>query len=91
MLIPATVSSESLMLQYAGKGFLWCLAENDISQCEILLTRAKQKGAANVSLLASDDAYGQTFIDWFAFQAEELGLPVKSIEKYTADNVTGKM
>lgn len=91
MLIPATVSSESLMRQYAGKGFLWCLAENDISQCEILLTRAKQKGAANVSLLASDDAYGQTFIDWFAFQAEELGLPVKSIEKYTADNVTGKM
>lgn len=91
MLIPATVSSESLMRQYSGKDFLWCLAENDISQCEVLLTRAKQKGAKSVSLLTSDDGYGQTFLDWFAFQAKELGMTVKSIEKYTADNVTAKM
>lgn len=90
-LIPATVSSESLMRQYSGKGFLWCLTENDISQCEVLLTRAKQKGAKSVSLLTSDDGYGQTFLDWFAFQAKELELTVKSIEKYTADNVTAKM
>lgn len=90
-LIPATVSSESLMRQYSGKGFLWCLAENDISQCEVLLSRAMQKGAKSVSLLTSDDGYGQTFLDWFAFQAKELGLTVKSIEKYTADNVTAKM
>lgn len=90
-LIPATVSSESLMRQYSGKGFLWCLAENDISQCEVLLTRAKQKGAKNVSLLASDDGYGQTFLDWFTFQAKELELTIKQIEKYTADNVTVKM
>lgn len=91
MLIPATVSSESLMRQYAGKGFLWCLAENDISQCEVLLARAKQKGAKKVSLLTSDDAYGQTFIDWFAFQATELQLKVNSVEVYAANNVTEKM
>lgn len=91
MLIPATVSSESVMRQYAGKDFLWCLAENDISQCEILLTRAKQKGAESVSLLTSDDAYGQTFFDWFAYQAQKLGLKVGFIEQYTAANVTEKM
>lgn len=90
-LIPATISSESFMRQYSGKDFLWCLAENDISQCEVMLTRAKQKGAKSVSLLTSDDEYGQTFIDWFAFQAKELELTVKSIEKYNADNVTSKM
>lgn len=91
MLIPATVSSESLMRQYSGKDFLWCLTENDISQCEVLLTRAKQKGAKSVSLLTSDDAYGQTFLDWFAFQAQELQLEVKSVEEYTANDVTEKM
>lgn len=90
-LIPATVSSESLMRQYSGKDFLWCLAENDISQCEILLTRARQKGVKSVSLLTSDDAYGQTFLDWFAFQAEELQLEVNRVEKYTANDVTEKM
>lgn len=91
MLIPATVSSESLMRQYSGKGFLWCLAENDISQCEVLLSRALQKGATSVSLLTSDDGYGQTFLDWFAFQAQELQLQVGSVEKYTANDVTEKM
>lgn len=90
-LIPATVSSESFMRQYSGKGFLWCLAENDISQCEVLLSRAKQKGAKSVSLLTSDDEYGQTFLDWFAFQAKELNLTIKSIVEYTSDNVLTKM
>lgn len=90
MLIPATVSSEQIMRRYSNKGFLWCLAENDISQCEVLLTRALLKGAKSVSLLTSDDEYGTTFWDWFAFQAQELGLKVKSIEKYSAEDVTDK-
>lgn len=92
MLIPATVSSESIMRQYASdKGFLWCLTENDISQCEVLLTRAMQKGARTVSLLTSDDEYGNTFMDWFAFQAQELGLQTGSIKQYSEQDVTEKM
>lgn len=91
-LIPATVSSETLMRKYAsGKGFLWCLTENDISQCEILLTRALQKGAKTVSLLTSNDEYGTTFLDWFAFQAKELGLETHSIEQYDEQNLSEKM
>ena len=90
-LIPATVSSETIMRQYSKKDFLWCLTENDISQCEVLLTRAIQKGAKSVSLLTSDDEYGITFWDWFAFQAHELDLTVHSIEKYNDTNVAEKM
>lgn len=92
MLIPATVSSESIMRRYASdKGFLWCLTENDISQCEVLLTRAMQKGSKKVSLLTSDDEYGTTFMDWFAFQAQELGLQTGSVEQYNEQDVTEKM
>lgn len=90
-LIPATVSSEIIMRQYAKQGFLWCLTENDVSQCEILLTRALQKGAKTVSLLTSNDEYGTTFWDWFAFQAQELDLTVHSTEQYDETNITEKM
>lgn len=83
ILFPALSTSAQLMRAYAGEGFLWCLAENDISQCEVLLSRALQKGAKKVSLLSCDDSYGQTFIDWFAFQAKELGLQVRAIEIYS--------
>lgn len=93
-LIPATVSSEMIMRQHAESKnghFLWFLTENDISQCEVLLTRAIQKGAKSVSLLTSTNAYGTTFKDWFAFQAKELGLTVHSMEQYTDDEVEEKM
>ena len=92
VLFPALSTSAKLMRAYAGKGFLWCLAENDISQCELLLSRAMHKRAESVSLLSSDDAYGQTFIDWFAFQAKELGLQVDSIEIYSnKDEIEDKL
>jgi len=90
-LITGTVSSELVMRKYAQKKFLWCLAENDISQCEVLLSRAAQKQAKTVSLLTSDNEYGTTFWDWFSFQAKELGLEVKRMEKYTDADVSEKM
>ncbi|MCC8172676.1 MAG: ABC transporter substrate-binding protein [Parabacteroides sp.] len=92
-LISPTVSSETVMRKYSQSPvkFLWCLTENDISQCEILLTRAQQKGAKKVSLLTSDDEYGTTFLDWFAFQAGELGLTAVSTERYSKEDVVSKM
>nr|MCQ5196029.1 legumain [Parabacteroides merdae] len=64
-------------------GFLWSLVETDISQCETLLSIALEEGCRRISLIASDDIYGQTFIDWFAFQANELGVSVDKVLKYT--------
>ena len=90
-LFPALASSELMMRTYTGKGFLWCLTENDISQCEVLLTHALQKGAKSVSLLTCDNIYGQTFLDWFAFQAKELGLEVHSVEVYGEENIRETM
>lgn len=90
-LIAGTVSSELVMRKYAQKNFLWCLAENDISQCEVLLSRAKQKGAKSVSLLTSSDEYGTTYWDWFSFQAREMELEVVNMEQYSTEDVTAKM
>lgn len=90
-LLPALASSELLMRTYAAKGFLWCLTENDISQCEILLTLAARQGAKSVSLLTPANLYGQTFLDWFAFQAKELRLEAHRLETYTEADLAGKM
>lgn len=90
-LLPALASSELLMRTYTAKGFLWCLTENDISQCEILLTLAARQGAKSVSLLTPANLYGQTFLDWFAFQAKELRLETHRLETYTEADLEGKM
>ncbi|MBR4845236.1 MAG: hypothetical protein IKU98_02320, partial [Bacteroidaceae bacterium] len=45
-----------------------------------------------MALLASDDIYGQTFVDWFAFQALELDMEPVSIITYNAsDNIESKL
>lgn len=81
-------TSNELPRAFGQRGFLWCLAESDITQCELLLIKAERYGAKKVSLLASDDIYGQTFTDWFAFQAVELGMEVVSMKSYQSDNLS---
>lgn len=79
-----TISSSAEMVRsFAEGGFLWVLTETDIAQCEVLLSKAMTYGAKRVALLAKEDVYGQTFIDWFAFQAKEFGLEVAGIVSYT--------
>ena len=79
-------TSQEIIRKYSRLGFMWGLSESDITQCEILLAQiAADLIYKEVALLAGNSSYGQTFVDWFAFQAAELGLtPLKLC---TYDNV----
>lgn len=78
-------TTEQLVRGYASWGNLWAMTETDITQCEVLLSKATMYGDKSVALIAMEgDAYCQTFIDWFAFQAEELGIENKGVFTYTA-------
>ncbi len=80
-------TAEQLIRAYASTGYLWAMTETDITQCEVLLSKVIKYGGKSVALLAKDnDAYGQTFLDWFAFQSKELGLENKGVFAY--DNTT---
>lgn len=81
-------TTEQLVRAYASTGYLWAMTETDITQCEVLLSKVINYGGKSVALLAKDnDNYGQTFMDWFAFQARELGLKNMSSYAYTPDNI----
>lgn len=81
-------TTEQLVRAYASTGYLWAMTETDITQCELLLSKVINYGGKSVALLAKDnDNYGQTFIDWFAFQARELGLKNMGSYAYTPDNI----
>jgi ABC-type branched-subunit amino acid transport system substrate-binding protein len=73
-------TTEELVRAYASSGNLWAMTETDITQDEVLLSKVINYGGKSVALIANDDdAYGKTFVDWFGFQANELGLEVKGI------------
>lgn len=81
-LIVPCASSENIIRRYASiksgdkaeKPFLWSLCETDVSQSEALLAKAWESGAKSITLLTSDDDYGQTFYEWVPFLSTELGL-----------------
>lgn len=82
LILPVATSTEFQRL-YAGRGNIWHLSQSDITQSEILLTQAKECGYLSVSLLTSDDDYGRSFSDWFAYQAIELGITPGDVITYT--------
>ena len=81
-------TSQELPRIFGHRGFLWGLCETDISQSEIMLSSISNEnpGIKKVALLASDDIYGQTFVDWFAFQAVELDMEPACIVTYKNAN-----
>lgn len=81
LILPLATSTEFQRI-FAGKGYVWNLAQSDITQCEILLMQVAVSEMYDVSLLTADDDYGKSFSDWFAYQAIELGLQVKDVVTY---------
>ena len=76
-------TSESIVRGYASSGYLWAMTETDITQCEVLLAKAINYGGKSVALIAKEnDPYGASFIDWFPFQARELGLKNEGVFVY---------
>lgn len=78
-LFTLSTSAELIRVFSQKHNFLWALSETDISQCEVLLSKALYYHGKSVSLLVNDDIYGRTFIDWFAFQAKEFGLEARGV------------
>lgn len=80
-------TAEELIRAHSSEGYLWAMTETDITECEVLLSRVEAYGAKSVALAAKDnDPYGKTFIDWFAFQAQEFGMEIKGIFTYTGND-----
>lgn len=76
-------TSQQVIRKYSTQGFMWGLSESDITQSEVLLASiAARFGNSDIALIANNGSYGQTFIDWFAFHASELGLNPKKIYTY---------
>ena len=66
-----TCTSVELQRIYANETYAWFFTESDITQCEIMMGAARAVGATDVAMIYSDDTYGQSFKDWFAFYATE--------------------
>ena len=75
VIMPTCTSSE-LQRSNARNTYAWFLTESDITQCEMMVTGAAKMTDVDVTLIYSDDTYGQSFRDWFGYYATERQLHV---------------
>ena len=75
--------------------FLWSLTETDVTFSQLLMSiyayyLSMNNGGvgargSNSALFAPADTYGQTFIEWVPFHADELGIGFSLYEQYAND------
>lgn len=85
VILPMIGSSE-LQRLYADRDNVFFMTQSDVMQNEILLSIAKKNfDASQLALVTSNDGYGETFREWFGFQAEEMECTVSSVELLDKD------
>lgn len=85
VMVTPSATSADLFRAFSGYGLFWRTVESDIAQVRTLLEIAAHDGAETVSLVTSDEPYGQTFFDWLGFLAPNFGLDVTALVRYPQD------
>lgn len=90
VLAPSVTSTEFQRI-YAGSNMtepnIFCLAENDMAQCQAMLSKARANNYARISLISRDgkvDDYAASFQSYYAYMAREMDMEVE--ETYFYEN-----
>lgn len=77
-----TLGSAEVQRIYAASDNVFFLTQSDVMQSEILLSVLNNSGATtkNFAMVTSNDSYGETFREWFGFQAAEMDCDVTTVE-----------
>lgn len=88
VLLPSVTSTEFQRI-YAGSNKtqpnIFCLAENDMSQCMAMLSKARANNYARISLISRDgkkDDYAASFQQHYAYLAREMNMEVEATYFY---------
>ena len=88
VLAPSVTSTEFQRI-YAGSNMtepnIFCLAENDMAQCQAMLSKARANNYSRISLISRDgmkDDYAASFQQYYAFLAREMDMEVEETYFY---------
>ena len=89
VLAPSVTSTEFQRI-YAGSNMtepnIFCLAENDMAQCQAMLSKARANNYSRISLISRDgkeDDYAASFQQFYAYMAREMDMEVEETYFYS--------
>ena len=81
-LITTIATSTEFQRIYSSKPNVFNLSESDFTQTYMMLGGILLEGKTHISLITSDDIYGQSFSDWFGYSATEMGMTIDLLGIY---------
>ena len=85
LLLPVATSTE-LQRIYSAKPNVFFLSESDMTLSYLMIGGILLHGMDHVSLITSDDVYGQSFSDWFGYTMTELGMKTDMVGIYRSQD-----
>ncbi len=89
VLAPSVTSTEFQRI-YAGSNMtepnIFCMAENDMAQCQAMLSKARANNYSRISLISRDgkeDDYAASFQQFYAYMAREMDMEVEQTYFYS--------
>ncbi len=89
VLAPSVTSTEFQRI-YAGSNMtepnVFCLAENDMAQCQAMLSKVRANNYSRISLISRDgkeDDYAASFQQFYAYMAREMDMDVEETYFYS--------
>lgn len=89
VLAPSVTSTEFQRI-YAGSNMtepnIFCLSENDMAQCQAMLSKARANNYSRISLISRDgkeDDYAASFQQFYAYMAREMDMDVEETYFYS--------
>lgn len=96
VLMPSVTSTEFQRI-YAGSNIdvpnIFCLAENDMAQCQAILSKVRANNYIRISLLSRDgkaDDYAASFQQYYAYMAREMDMMVEATYLYGSREEMGQ-
>ena len=85
LLLPVATATE-LHRNYGDGIGVWFMAEDDDVQCDLLVNLAYKNGAESIALFYPDTEYGRPFASAIKYPANDLNLPIDTMQKYDEQN-----
>ena len=89
VLAPSVTATEFQRI-YAGSNMtepnIFCMAENDMAQCQAMLSKARANNYSRISLISRDgkkDDYAASFQQFYAYMAREMDMEVEETYFYS--------
>ena len=85
LLLPVATSTE-LQRIYSAKPNVFFLSESDMTLSYLMIGGILLHDMDHVSLITSDDVYGQSFSDWFGYTMTEIGMKTDMVGIYRSQD-----